>query len=339
MANPTAVNTQLWDQFVLKHPRAHFLQLSAWGTLKSQFGWTVDYALLQNDEAITAGAQILFRPLPTKLGTMAYLPYGPLLTDESQWPELLKAIRQCAKKQQAAFLKMEAGHYLDGNMPDFAALGFRESPQTIQPPNTILIDITGADDAIQKRMNQGTRRNIRKAYKNDVRYFHATPDEFELFARITDITGERNAFGTRSAEYNQTLYDLFVPDHATLILAEHEGDPLAANLLFTVGKTAVYLEGASSNHKRNLMASYGVQWEGIQWAKEHGCTHYDMWGIPDVDEDSLEEQFQERNDGLWGVYRFKRGWGGDITRSAGTWDFVYNPVIYAAYRAVLNWRS
>lgn len=339
MTNSTAVTAQAWDQFVLQHRRAHFLQLSHWGTLKSHFGWRTECVMLTQGETIIAGAQLLFRPLPARLGTMAYVPYGPLLTAESQWPALLDAIQRCAKNHRAAFLKLEPGHYPDGDEPDLAALGFRPSPQTIQPPNTVLIDIRGDDEAIQQRMNQGTRRNIRKAYKNEVRYFHAKPDDFELFTRITNLTGERNDFGTRSAEYNKMLYDLFVPDHATLILAEHEGDPLAANFLFTVGKTAVYLEGASSNHKRNLMASYGVQWEGIQWAKERGCTHYDMWGIPDVDEATLEDQFQERSDGLWGVYRFKRGWGGAVTRSAGTWDWVYNPAIYAAYRAALHWRT
>ncbi len=84
------------------------------------------------------------------------------------------------------------------------------------------------------------------------------------------------------------------------------------------------------------MASYGVQWAGIQWAKAQGAVSYDMYGVPDADPETLEAQFTERSDGLWGVYRFKRGWGGDVIRSVGAWDRVYNRLVYAAYRRVVG---
>ena len=86
------------------------------------------------------------------------------------------------------------------------------------------------------------------------------------------------------------------------------------------------------------MPNYALQWAAMQWAKSRGCTEYDLWGIPDEDEATLEAQYLERSDDLWGVYRFKRGWGGQLVRSIGAWDQVYNPALYAAYRAYLRWR-
>jgi len=336
MINKLTPDPAQWDNFVLNHPRGYFLQLSAWGEQKAAYGWSYDrIALMQGDE-IVAGAQLLFRPLPMKLGTMAYLPYGGYVTDDSQWDELLAAIHVCAKKNGAAFLKWEPGFNFDY---DLSKWGFSESPQRIQPPNTVMLDITGEDDAIQARMNTGTRRNIRKAYKNDIHYYEASPADLNKFTKMMDITGERNEFGVHESAYYKLMYELFVPEHAALILADHEGDTLAANLIVSVGDTAIYLEGASSNEKRKLMASYGVQWEAIKWAQKRGCTLYDMWGIPDEDEATLEEQFQERSDGLWGVYRFKRGWGGDVVRTIGAWDFVYNQIIYMAYKTALKVRS
>lgn len=327
---------QQWDAFVLQQPHAHFLQLSAWGEQKTAYGWSADRVALFEGESIIAGAQLLFRPLPLRLGTMAYLPYGGYVTDVSLWPALLDAVHKLAKQHGAAFLKWEPGFFFDH---DPARWNFQQSPQRVQPPRTVLIDITDSDEAIQVRMNQGTRRNIRKAYKNEVRYFQATPEDLPKFTELMLVTGERNEFGVHEPGYFELMYRLFVPDHAALFLAEHEGDLLAANFAFAVGNTAVYLEGASNNHKRNLMASYGVQWEAIQWAKERGCRYYDMWGVPDEDPDTLEEHFEERSDGLWGVYRFKRGWGGEVIRSAGAWDFVYNRIVYTAYLAALKLRK
>ena len=57
-----------------------------------------------------------------------------------------------------------------------------------------------------------------------------------------------------------------------------------------------------------------------------------MWGIPDEPEAVLEAQFTHRQDGLWGVYRFKRGFGGRLVRTIGAWDLPLKPVLYRAYR-------
>jgi len=103
-------------------------------------------------------------------------------------------------------------------------------------------------------------------------------------------------------------------------------------MVFSNGTRAWYLYGASSNEERNRMPTYLLQWEAMRWAKESGCKEYDFWGVPDAEHDELEADFKQRHDGLWGVYRFKRGFGGDLRRGAGPWDRVYNPLLYTFYR-------
>jgi len=80
------------------------------------------------------------------------------------------------------------------------------------------------------------------------------------------------------------------------------------------------------------MPTYPLQWEAMRWAKRRGCKVYDMWGVPDFPEPTLEENFLERSDGLWGVYRFKRGFGGKVRRTIGAWDRVYQPFLYKCYK-------
>lgn len=346
----TTTTPQQWDAFVAAHPRAHVLQQSAWGELKAAFGWDSDRVVLTDDSnQIVAGAQLLYRRLPFRLGSMAYLVMGPLSIDSddsvgTSAPEqhLWSAIDATARHHRAAFLKWEPGIFLnpDSPRPDGEGPGvraFRPSPQTIQPPRTILIDISGDEDAILSRMNQGTRRKIRQSLKNGITYREGTKADVATFTGMMNTTGERNAFGVHEPTYYEKAYDLFVPPgDAALILAEHEGDPLAGIMVFATGTTAWYLYGASSNVKRNLMAAYGVQWAAIQWAKRKGCTSYDMWGIPDEDEATLEAQFESRSAGLWGVYGFKRGWGGQVVRSLGAFDKVYNPLIYAVYQLAVK---
>ncbi len=342
-----------WDAFIAAHSHAHVLQQWAWGDLKAAFGWQAERVAVRGDDVqVAAVAQVLFRRLPFHLGTMAYVAMGPLVSEGNGLSpanqslhqietDLWKAIDQASRKHQAAFLKWEPGIFRsDETAINPTTYNFRASPQTVQPPRTVMIDIHGDEEAILARMNQGTRRKIRQSLKNGITYREGTKADVAIFTGMMDTTGERNAFGVHEATYYQKAYDLFVPQgDAALISAEHEGDPLAGIIVFAKGQTAWYLYGASSNVKRNLMGAYGVQWAAIQWAKAKGCTEYDMWGIPDEDEATLEAQFESRSDGLWGVYGFKRGWGGQVVRSLGAWDKVYNPVIYAAYQLALRVRK
>ncbi len=106
-------------------------------------------------------------------------------------------------------------------------------------------------------------------------------------------------------------------------------------MVFAHGKTAAYLYGASSDEERQRMPNYAVQWAAIQWARERGCTQYDLWGVPDQPEEELEANFRKYSHDLWGVYRFKRGFGGQVKRTVGTADRVYNKLVYRLYQ----WRQ
>jgi peptidoglycan pentaglycine glycine transferase (the first glycine) len=346
IADPTPITTltpdaSAWDAFVRAQPRAHVLQLSGWERLKATLGWgSVRVALADASGAILAGAHLLLRPLPMRLGTMAYLPFGPVLTHYSQRDALWQVVHAAARAHHAAFLKWEPGFLLDGaSPPDFSRHGFQESAHTVQPPRTVMLDIRPDEDAVLARMNQGTRRKIRQSLKGDVRYVQASREQVRLFTDMMQTTGARNAFGVQAPSYYALAWEQFVPaGDAALFLALLGDEPLAGVFAFSAGDMACYLYGASSSQHRNLMASYGAQWQAIQWAKARGCAWYDMWGVPDEDAAVLEAQFESRDDGLWGVYGFKRGWGGEVMRSLGAWDHVYNPVVYAAYRLALRAR-
>jgi lipid II:glycine glycyltransferase (peptidoglycan interpeptide bridge formation enzyme) len=185
-------------------------------------------------------------------------------------------------------------------------------------------------------MKQKTRYNIRLAEKKGVTV--RAWNNIESFHKMMLVTGDRDRFGIHSLEYYRRAYELFHPTGmCELLVAEYESKPLAALMVFGRGRRAWYFYGASTDEERNRMPTYLVQWEAIKWAKAHGCEEYDLWGVPDEDEAILEANFEKRHDGLWGVYRFKRGFGGELKRAAQAMDRVYNPLLYQAYvRLVAN---
>ena len=77
---------------------------------------------------------------------------------------------------------------------------------------------------------------------------------------------------------------------------------------------------------REKMPNYLLQWEAMQRAKAAGCQFYDLWGAPDV--------FNE-SDSMWGVFRFKQGLGGQVVRTLGAWDYTPRPFWYKMYSEVI----
>ncbi len=334
-----------WNTFVASHPQGHILQTPAWADLKCAFGWSAARVGIRQTGAtpgdgagspIIAGAQILFRPLPLGLATIAYIPEGPLVDwhDDSLVGFLFNALDNVCRSANAIFLKIEppTAHF------KLQTSNFKPSPHPIQPRRTLVVDLRPDESAILDSMKQKTRYNIRLAAKKGVTV--SPSDDLDTFVQLMQVTGQRDRFGVHTAAYYRKAYELFHPTgRAQLFVATYEGQPLAGLMLFTLGRRAWYFYGGSSDAERNRMPAYLLQWEAMRWAKARGCTEYDLWGVPDEDEDTLESNFESRADGLWGVYRFKRGFGGALVRSPGAFDRVYSPLLYKLYLAYLNRRK
>jgi len=322
------VTLPAWNDFLAQHPEAHLLQSGEWGELKSAFGWDSVRVVCGG-----TGAQILFRRLPLGL-TFAYIPKGPVtvsgsgLDDRAFWSE----VDALCRSRKAIFLKVETNQWVPAADTEDAAppAGFVCSPQHVQPRSTLVIDLSGSEDEVFDRMKPKTRYNVRLAGRKEVSV--RASDDLEAFYRVMNVTSAREQFHVHSLAYYRRAYELFIPRGlCQLFFAEYQGQTLAALMVFAFGKQGYYLYGASADVERNRKPTYPLQWEAIRWAHQKGCTEYDMWGIPDEAANVDEDEAEAREDGLWGVYRFKRGFGGSIRHAARTLDRVYNPMLYKLY--------
>lgn len=328
------VNLPDWNRFLESHPESHLLQLGEWGELKKDFGWKPVRIVFDSQ----TGAQILFRRL--LLGfTVGYMPKpafsGQLLAVSNVF---WKEVDLVCKKNHAVFLKIEPDAWIEEFILPHSREAFTLSSHNIQPPRTIVISIKEDEEQILARMKPKCRYNIRLAEKKGITV--RTWDDLPAFHEMMTVTGGRDNFGVHSLEYYRRAYELFHPKGTCeLLVAEYEGKPLASLMVFANGKRAWYVYGASNDHERNRMPTYLLQWEAIRWAKARDCEEYNLWGVPDENEETLEANFETRHDGLWGVYRFKRGFGGEVKRAAQALDRVYNPLLYWLYTKYIGNRE
>lgn len=356
-------NPNVWDDFVASRG-GHVLQSTAWGELKSRFGWSALRLALVRDDTLIAGAQILFRRLPLGL-RLAYIPRGPVVdfNDHSTVDALCDALFTVAKSRGAFMLKLEP-NCLEQLAPDLLLAFNLKLSTCIQPRTTIHLDLTRDLDTILAQMKSKWRYNIRLAERKGITVREGNADDSPTFYRLMQITSERDQFAVHSSDYYRTTFELFTArDYARLFVAEYAHEPLAMIFVTAFGGEAIYLYGASSNAHRERMPNHVLHWAAIQWAKARGCVRYDLWGVaavadalggvrhsrdqtanvPGVSEgisEPSESNSANASPPQHGLYQFKQGFGGQLVQYAGGYDAVFSRWKYELFtRAVMMRRG
>ncbi len=305
--------------------------------------------------ALILKRQVLNKGFAKRLSIL-YSPKGPLLdwSDESLRNRVLNDIQSLARKEGAIFLKMDPDVLLATGVPggdadvkdpggqvvldELERRGWDYSSDQIQFKNTVLIDLTPPEDEMLARMKQKTRYNIRLAEKKGVVLRIGTQKDFSMLYRMYAETSVRDGFVIRDEGYYKTVWEIFmqknadnhwnVPDVPTCepLIAEVDDEPVAAIFVFYFAGRAYYVYGMSRNVHREKMPTYLLQWEAMKRARAFGCSVYDLWGAPEVFDES---------DSMWGVYRFKEGLGGKVVRTLGAWDYAPNPLWYKMYSEII----
>lgn len=340
-----------WQTALGKIANTHALQSWTWGEFKSRWGWSMHPYLLTIAESSwepLAAALVLKRPIPRTPFCILYVPKGPLLdfNDPALRQQVLKELEKLGREERAIFIKIDPdvvkswGVESERASPigkrfiqELKSRGWRYSPEQIQFKNTVHLNLEQSEEALLAAMKQKTRYNIRLAGRKGIEIRHGTDADFAIIGEMYKQTAKRDGFAIRPLSYYLDIWQAFYDAKiAHPILAEYEGKPIAAVVLVKFGKTTLYMYGASTNEQRNKMPTYLLQWEAVRWAKEQGCTTYDFWGAPD--------EFNE-NDRMWGVWRFKSGFNGDVVKHIGAWDYPIRPFLYWLYTTALpkylNW--
>lgn len=336
-------NGEEWQKIAAALPNGHALQSGAWGEFKSRWGWSARYWVLdEGEKGVNAAALVLKRPIPFTPFSILYAPKGPMLdySNVTLRQKVVGQLEQLAQRERAILIKIDpdvpAATGFDPAVPDpvgtawtgeLQTRGWLFSQEQVQFRNTVLLDLTRSEDDLLAAMKQKTRYNIRLAAKKDIVIRPGTPADFPVLVAMYRETAARDGFTIRPETYYLDAWQTFYEDGlAQPLLAEYEGEPVAGVLLVRSGNTVLYMYGASTEKERPRMPNHLLQWEAIRWAKAQGATTYDFWGAPD--------EFVE-TDRMWGVWRFKEGFNGQVVQTIGAWDYPARPRLFRLYTQTL----
>ncbi|OGO25701.1 MAG: hypothetical protein A2Y54_00300 [Chloroflexi bacterium RBG_16_51_16] len=353
-----------WNSLLLDLDRPHLLQTWEWANIKKDVGWEPMPYLWRASSGspqATAAAMILKRRLPmgglSARLSILYCPKGPIMEwrNSGLRNRVLNDLQSLTRKNGGIFLKIDPEVILGTGVPEseddkldvngqdvvkeFNNLGWKMSSDQIQFKNTFSIDLNPSEDELLAAMKQKTRYNIRLAEKKGVTVRSGTTADLPLLYKMFAETSIRDGFVIRDETYYQNVWGSFISAAASSeektssaapwaepLIAEVDGESVAAVILFFFARRAYYLYGMSREMHREKMPNYLLQWSAMRRARQVGCTSYDLWGAPD--------EFIE-TDPLWNVSRFKEGLGGLVIRSVGAWDYAPNPLWYNLYTRLI----
>jgi hypothetical protein len=242
--------------------------------------------------------------------------------------ELFQAVDEVAVRHGAVSVVVEPDAPLP---PDaaYAALGFIAADQPhYSPSRTVKVPLLD-DQALLDQMRKGTRYEVRLGQRRGIRitrYSSSDADAMQTFYELLQETARRNEFEINDRSYYEAFMSVFGED-AVLLLAHHDETPVAGAIVFRALGEGVYMFGASSTEHRVLGAAAYLQLESMRWARDHGCTRYDLWSIGDKDPTPTDGQLRRSRGGeLQGIHHFKVGFGGEIVAYPPAWQRPVRPV-------------
>jgi lipid II:glycine glycyltransferase (peptidoglycan interpeptide bridge formation enzyme) len=339
-----------WNTTLASLPNAHLLQSWEWGELKSKYGWEAQRLIWKDgNETPFAAAQILQRDLLlpgiSRRFSLLYCPRGPALrwSDPELRAQVLEDLQRITEIQKAVFLKIDPDLPISSVQPDAAQTTsqnpagentrealeekqWRASVEQIQFRNTFLLDLSEPEDQLLSGMKQKTRYNIRLAGRRGVSVRLGDLNDFDLLYRMYAETSVRDGFAIREPGYYHDAWGSFIQAGiAQPLIAQVDETPVAAVIVYKFADTSLYMYGMSGDQHREKMPNYLLQWEAIRWSKDEGCKVYDFWGAPET---------IHPEDPLWGLYRFKSGFGTRFVYTLGAWDYVAKPIPYWLYTVI-----
>jgi lipid II:glycine glycyltransferase (peptidoglycan interpeptide bridge formation enzyme) len=300
----------------------NILQSWEWGDFKQRHGWIPERMTVEGDGG-KAMAQILFR----KRGpfSIAYLPRGPVAKDDLALG-LLDAIDKVCARNRAIVLFAEP----DRPLPETwlrQPKAFHRGPPSFQTSRTVKVELLD-DDTLLTRMRKDTRYNINYARRNGVEIEEGEANQANLdrFHRLLQETSERGGFGIHARSYYEDFLDQF--GRAAILLFARSGRQATAGLIAArFGREARSMYAGSTRTHGGRGDAALLRFAAMQWARDHGCTHYDMGGIA-----GQSGAVSPDPGGMPGVDTFKTGFGGEIVTYPETMERRYRPAIAWAMR-------
>lgn len=247
----------------------------------------------------------------------------------------------------------------------------KDISKELQPRWMYVLDLKGkTEDEIFSNFSKHYRKTIRRTEKQGLVVERISKDKLMDYKKIMEHTSSRRDFIDRPYSYYENMYDKMgenliinvcyldtnlginkfkdeikkiegyqdIKDYHLKDIEDYKkkielyesyqkkyGDkiPLAGTMSIVCGKEYLNLFGGAYEEFMHYDAQYLIKWHTMKEALNLGCEIYNFYGI--------SGNFEKENNDMYGVYEFKRGFGGRVVELIGEFDLIISKPKYCLY--------
>ncbi len=251
----------------------------------------------------------------------------------------------------------------------------KDISKELQPRWMFVLDLKDkTEDEIFSQFTRHYRKYIRKTEKLGLIVEQINKDKLNEYKDIMEHTSSRRGFIDRPYSYYQNMYDKIgkdliinicyldidlgiekfnneintiqnyqdIKEHHLKEIEEYKNKikeyeqykkeygskiPLAGTMSIVCGKEYLNLFGGAYEKFMHFDAQYLIKWSTIKDAIKRGCYLYNFYGITG--------NFEKENNDMYGIYEFKRGFGGRVVELIGEFDLIISKSKYNLYKIML----
>lgn len=278
-----------WNALVSSQPKCSFFHTAEWAKVLAD---TYGYAPVYFAAAETDGSRSILPLVEVDSWLTGRrgigLPFTddcePLCADAKMFQKLFAGAVEFGKSRNWKYLELRGGRELSGEVPP--SLSFYGHG----------LDLTVGEDKLFMQLEGSVRRAVRKAEKNGVTVeILQSVEAVWIFYVLQCQTRKKHGLPPQPLKFFLNIHrHILSQNMGMIVLARHEGRPVAASVYFNFGGRAIYKFGASDERFQELRGANLVMWTAIKEFVRRGAKHLDLGRT------SLTNA---------GLRKFKLGWG------------------------------
>jgi hypothetical protein len=250
----------------------------------------MSHLILKRQGEVVAIAQARIAKLPFINLGIAYIQWGPLwrrggaAVDVEIFAQAIRGLRNEFVCKRGLSLRLFPLAFADESSPLSSILteeGFSSLRQD-RRGRTILMDLRPSLEDLRQGMRPHWRRELKVAEKRGLEVIEDSNDEsFESFIGIYKEMVGRKKFVEPNDIHQFRAIQARLPEQfkMKIMLCRTAEGACSGLICSAIGRTAVYLFGATSNAGMKSRGSYLLQWRLIEQLKRDGILVYDLNGI------------------------------------------------------------
>lgn len=284
-----------WDEFIAQHPEGHHEQSSGFARNRIGSGFQCDRVIIRSNGRIVGGGQVLAKP--NLIGTQALILRAPLAlrNDSEVLDKVVDGFGDLAKRRNFASIRIETFPTQVASREALLKAGYLPSDAWDGVRPTVIVQLEHTDKDLLARMKPKGRYNVRLAERLGVTVSTGDSKSLNDFFRLHKATALHQGFPVFERSYFDYVWRIFYKTgRVQLFLAYHLGKPIAGILNTIVGSRLYYGWGGMNREPacKKLMANYLLHFYAMCWARDHGCTHYDLVGVTEFKEKLAQDEVQ-----------------------------------------------